>query len=146
MKRTILTASLSMLLTGGVLLAQQPTPAPDAQQPPPPMHQHHAPSPEHQAKHLSKILNLTPDQTAKLEPILASRDQQMKAIQANGQLTQADARQQMRALHQSTEQQLAGVLSPDQLQQMKAMHHEHGPHGPHGGPNHGQPQTPPPAA
>jgi len=144
MKRTIVTSAISMLLTGGVLLAQQPTP--DATQPPPPMHQHHAPSPEHQAKHLSKVLNLTPDQTAKLEPILASRDQQMQAIHANGQLTQADARQQMRALHQSTEQQLATVLTPDQLQQMKAMHHEHGPHGPHGGPNHGQPPPPPPAA
>jgi Spy/CpxP family protein refolding chaperone len=140
MKRTLLTASLSLLLTGGVLLGQQPAPAPDAQQPPPPMHRHHAPNPEHQARHLAKVLNLTPDQTAKLEPILANRDQQMEAIHANGQLTQADARQQMRALHQSTEQQLASVLTPDQMAQMKAMHH-----GPHGhGPQEAPGQQPPP--
>jgi Spy/CpxP family protein refolding chaperone len=138
MKRTLLTASISLLLTGGVLLAQQP--APDAQQPP--MHQHHAPNPEHQARHLAKVLNLTPDQTAKLEPILANRDQQMEAIHSNGQLTQADARQQMRALHQSTEQQLAGILTPDQIAQMKAMHHGPHGHGPHGAPDQ-QPPPPP---
>jgi hypothetical protein len=49
----------------------------------------------------------------------------------------------MKALHQTTEQQLAGVLSPEQLQQMKQMHH--GPRGGHGqwqggGAPQGQPQ------
>ncbi len=136
MKRLILPAALVLALAGTAAFAPQP----DPNQPPPPMRHHHKPSPEQQVRHLTKALNLTPDQAAKLEPILANRDQQMQAIHSNGQLTQQDARQQMKALHQSTEQQLAGVLTPDQLQQMKAMHH-----GPHGRGPGGPSQPPPPS-
>jgi hypothetical protein len=53
----------------------------------------------------------------------------------------------MKALHQSTEQQLATILTPDQLQQMKQMHH--GPHGQGGqwqGGQHGQWQGNAPSA
>jgi hypothetical protein len=35
-------------------------------------------------------------------------------------------KQQMKAIHQQTMQQLATVLTPDQLQQMKSRHHGHG--------------------
>jgi Spy/CpxP family protein refolding chaperone len=138
MKRLILPAALVFALAGTAAFAQQP----DTNQPPPPMHHHRKPSPEQETRHLTKALNLTPDQAARLEPILANRDQQMQAIHANGQLTQQDARQQMKALHQSTEQQLAGVLTPDQLQQMKSMHHD--PHG-HGPRDPNQPPPPPPS-
>ncbi len=140
MNRTLLAASLVLALSGGVALAQQP----DGPPPPPPGHHFraHKRNPEQEVKHLTRALNLSPDQAAKLEPILASRDQQMEAIHSNGQLTQQAAREQMKALHQSTEQQLAGVLSPAQLQQMKQM--RRGPHGPRGGwqggPPQGQPQ------
>jgi len=140
MKRTASLATLALLLSGGIALAQQPA-APDATTPPP--HEHHAPNPQHEAKHLAKVLNLTPDQTAKLEPILADRDQKLAAIRSNGQLSQQDARQQMKALHESTEQQLQTVLTPAQIQQMKSMHHEG--HEGHGGPNQPAPSTPPSA-
>lgn len=144
MKRLILPAAflsgaLLLALTGATGFAQTPY----AGQPPPPPHQHHQPNPEQQTRHLTKALNLTPEQAAKLEPILANRDQQMQAIHSNGQLTQQDARRQMKALHQLTEQQIAGVLTPDQLQQMKAMHH--GPHG-HAPRDAIQPPPPPPSA
>ena len=128
----LLSAALIIALGGGVALAQQTAPAPqDGQQPQGPhAWHHHAPNPQREADHLAKRLSLTPDQTAKLEPILASREQQMQAIRANGQLSQQDAHMQMRALHKSTQDQLASILTPEQLQQMKQMHH--GPHGPHG--------------
>ncbi len=61
---------------------------------------------------LSKRLNLTPDQTAKLEPILADRDQKISALFANSQLAPQDRREQFKAIHQATEQQLATVLTP----------------------------------
>jgi Spy/CpxP family protein refolding chaperone len=141
MKRTILAAALSLALAGNAAFAQQPAPTPDAQQPQP--KPHHAPNPQHEAKHLSKVLNLTPDQTAKLEPILADRDQKMEALRSNTTLAPKDMHQQMRAIQQDTQQQLSGVLTPDQIQQMKAMRHEHGPHG---GPNQAQPAPPPPSA
>jgi protein CpxP len=131
MKRILLPAALAFALCGSFAVAQQP----DQQQAPAPVerHHHHAPDPQKAAAMLSKKLNLTPDQTAKLEPILADRDQKMSALMANTALAPQDRRQQFMAIHQATEQQLAGVLTPDQLQQMKAM--RHGRRGHHGDPN-----------
>lgn len=139
MNRTLLAATLLLALSGGAALAQQP--APDGQQPPPPMR--HQPNPNRETKRLTRELNLTPDQAAKLEPILASRDQQMEAIRSNGQLTQQDAHMQMRALEKSTHDQLAAVLTPEQMEQMKQMRHH--PRGPQGPPPDGQQQAPPSA-
>jgi hypothetical protein len=150
MKRTFLTAAIAVALSSGLALAQAPqqTPPPDGQAGAPPHHfRHHKPSPEHEAAHLTKALNLTPDQTARLEPILADRDQKMAALWQDQNLAPQDKHAQMKAIHQSTEQQLATVLTPDQLQQMKAMRHEHGPRGPHGQwQGHPQQQPPPPPA
>lgn len=131
---TVLAAGLTM---AG---AQQPQAAPDsaapAQQQAPATQgyrHHHAPNPQKQAEMLSKKLNLSADQTAKLEPILATRDQQMQAVWQNSQIAPQDRHQQMRAIDQQTEQQLSTVLSPDQLTQLKAMrHHGHGRHGQNG--------------
>jgi len=143
MKRTVLTAALALAFAGTAAFAQQTAPAtPDSQTPAPPMRHHGPPNPQHEAKHLSKVLNLTPDQTAKLEPILADRDQKIAALFQNQSLAPQDKHAQMKAIHQSTEQQLTGVLTPDQLQQMKAMRHGHGPHG---GPHQAPPPAPPSA-
>ncbi len=148
MKRSLLTAALVLTFGAGAALAQQAPPPPQDTPQGPPMH-HHQPNPQREAEHLARRLNLTPDQTAKLEPILANRQQQIEAIHNNGQLTQQDARLQMRALQKSTHDQLAAILTPEQLQQMKEMRRgPHGPGGPHGQfqgqPQGGQPQGPPP--
>jgi Spy/CpxP family protein refolding chaperone len=142
MNRTLLAATLVLALSGGVAIAQQPAPAPDGQQPSPHQFHHRQPSPQREAEHLSKRLNLSPDQTAKLEPIFANRDQQMETIRSNGQLTQQDAHMQMRALMKTTNDQLSSVLTPDQMQQMRQM--RRGPHGMHGQWQGGQQQAPPP--
>jgi hypothetical protein len=126
--RNLLASALVLSLGAGVALAQQTTSS-DAPTPPP--HRgFHKPSPEREIKHLTKALSLTPDQAARLEPVLANRDQQMEAIRTNGQLTQQAAREQMKALHQTTEQQFASILTPAQLEEMK--HMRRGPHGPGG--------------
>jgi hypothetical protein len=108
-------------------------------------HQHHAPNPQRQAERMSKQLNLSADQTAKLTPILADRDQKFQALMQDQSLTPQQRHEQMHAIQQSTEQQLAGVLTPDQLQQAKAMRHNHrrfnGPNSPNG--ENQQPPTPP---
>jgi Spy/CpxP family protein refolding chaperone len=132
MKRLLIPAALVLVLAGSVAVAQSPastTTPPDAQKN---FHNHHAPSPERQAAHLSKELNLTPDQTAKLTPIFADRDQKIAALRGNGQAPSPDMRQQMHAIQKSTNEQLATVLTPDQLQQMKSMRHGRGEHGRHG--------------
>ena len=142
MKRTILPAALALVLAGSVAFAQQPqtAPAPDAQQPTAAPHHHRHPSPERETARLTKKLNLTTDQAAKIEPILADRDQKMKDLWSNTALAPQDKHQQMRAIHESTQQQLDAVLTPDQVQQLKAMHHGHRGNGQE------QPPTPPPAA
>ena len=142
MNRLLVPAALALALAASVAVAQNPTPpAPGT---PPPDGQrhfhHHPPNPQREAEHIGNALNLSPEQTAKLTPIFASRDEQMKALWQNQQLAPQDKHQQMHAIDKSTHEQLATVLSPEQLQQLRTMHHEHGEHGHHG------PPPPPPAA
>lgn len=139
MHRAYLPKALALtLLTAGLSIAgaQQTQTAPDsnATQGNAPYHHHHAPNPQRQAEFISKKLNLTPDQTAKIEPILATRDQQMQSLWQNQQLAPQDRHQQMRSINQTAQQQMATVLSPDQMAQLKAMRHgrHHGPHGENG--------------
>ncbi len=146
MKRILLPAALAF--AGTLAFAQTPgirqspdtsqqaaTAAPSASAQ---LRQRHAHDPHKAALHMSKELNLTPDQTAKIEPILADRQQKVSALMANTALDPQSRKTQMRAIHEASEQQLAGVLTPDQLQQLKSMHRGH-----HG---HGQPPPTPPAA
>ena len=124
MKNLLITTSLALSLSFGAAFAQQttsPQDTPPAGQGYP--HHHHAPNPQRQAAFVSQKLGLSADQTAKLEPIFATQDQQMQTLWQNQQLTPQDRHAQMRAIHQQTEQQLSGVLNPDQMAQLKAMHH-----------------------
>ena len=145
MNRTILSTAIALALTGSMALAQQQTPAPASPQAGAPQHQWHQrrPNPEREAARISRVLNLSPDQTAKLEPIFADRDQKIAALWQNQNLAPQDRHQQMRAIQQGTREQLSTVLTPDQLQQLKTLRHEHGPHGPGQWQGHGQPPAPP---
>ena len=95
---------------------------------------------------ISKKLNLSADQTAKLTPILTDRAQKTQALFQDQSLTPDQRHAQMKAIHENTEQQLATVLSPDQLQQLKSMKHGHrgdwGQRGPNGNPTRLTPQNP----
>jgi periplasmic protein CpxP/Spy len=120
MKRFLLSTSLALALSGTLVFAQQPaTPAPAAKH-------HHAHSPQRETARLTKKLNLTADQSAKLEPILADRDQKIAALTSDTSITPMIMKKQMHAIHQQTREQLATVLTPDQLQQMKSFRHGHG--------------------
>jgi protein CpxP len=135
MKRVLLSASLALALSGTLVFAQSTTattPAPAGKH-----HRHHPKDPQQQAAWLSKKLNLSPDQTAKVEPILADSSQKMAALHSNTSISHEQWKQQAQTIHESTKQQLAAVLTPEQLQQMKSMHH----HRFHGAPNQNQPQT-----
>lgn len=136
MTRLILPTALFFALSGGLAFAQNQAPEPPPNQAAPAHHQHPH-NPQKEAEHLSQRLNLTPDQTSKLEPILADRDQKLEAIRSNTSLTQQDAWAQVRAVQKSTHDQLATVLTPEQMQ---AMHPHHGRRGGNGT----QPTNPPP--
>jgi Spy/CpxP family protein refolding chaperone len=146
MKRIILSTALAVALTGAVAIAQQQTPPASPQDTPagaPMHHGHHQPDPQRQAARLAKQLNLSADQTAKLTPILADTDQKFQALRQNSSLTPDQRHEQMRSIHQNTEQQLATVLTPDQLQQFKTMRHNHRGNGPRGPSTQAQPPAPP---
>ena len=128
------------LLVATTAVAQAPAdPAPAQAQA---MHAHKHADAEHQAKHLTKKLGLSPDQAAQLQPILADRDQKMQALSANSSLDPKSMHQQRRAIASDTDQKLSAILTPDQQQQyaaMKAAHH-------HGRGRHDSPTAPPAAA
>jgi periplasmic protein CpxP/Spy len=131
MKRILLSASLSIALSGVFAVAQATNPPNSSPAPSSKGHyvHHHHHNPQREAAFLSKKLNLTSDQTAKLEPILANRDQKMAALWSNSSLTPDERKQQMRTIHQDTEQQLSTILTPDQLEQLKSHHGGHGSRG-----------------
>ena len=137
MKRLIVTSSLALALSCGAAFAQTADPrqalaaqpSDEGQNAAPMHHGHHRPNPQRQAEMISRKLNLTPDQTSKIEPILANRDQQMEALHSNTQLAPEDRHAQMKTINQQVEQQMSGILSPDQMAQLKAMRrggHHHG--------------------
>ena len=155
MKRKLLSTALGFILTGALTgaaaFAQQAQPtlpensSPNANAP---FHHrgHHGPNPQKQAEMISKKLNLSSDQTAKLTPILTDRAQKTQALFQDQSLTQDQRRAQMKAIRENTQQQLATVLSPDQIQQLKTMRHGRrggwGQHSPNATPNQAQPQNP----
>lgn len=136
MNRLVLSTALALALFGAIAVAQQPD---AAQAPTAAKTHHHARNPQHEAARLAKRLNLTTDQTAKLEPILADRDQKIAALKSDTTIAPMIAHKQMHTIHQQTRQQIAAILTPDQIQQLKSRHHGHGASAPT------QPQTNPQA-
>lgn len=83
--------------------------------------QHAMPDPQKQTARLSRKLQLTPDQAAKIEPILANRMQQMQQMRADTSSSPRDVHQKMRALKQDTESQIQAILTDSQRQQYQQM-------------------------
>jgi periplasmic protein CpxP/Spy len=121
MNRLLLSTSLALALSGSLAFAQQP----DAASAPTAKH-HHAHNPQQEAAKISKELNLSVDQTAKLEPILADRNNKIAALKNDTTISQEAKKQQLHAIHQQTRQQLAAILTPDQMQQLRNSHHHRG--------------------
>ena len=121
MKHILLTAVLCLgSLSATAAIAQAP-----AQDAAPAQQRHMHRDPHRQAMHMSRKLGLSPDQTSRVEPILAKRRDGVMAIRQNASLTPDQRKAQMHDLKRNMRQQLAGVLTPDQMQQLKSMHRQH---------------------
>jgi Spy/CpxP family protein refolding chaperone len=85
-------------------------------------HEHHGPGPGHAMgnplEHLSKDLNLTDEQKAKVQPIIDQTKPQLEAIHQ-------EAMQKMQALLESTGAQIRPLLTPPQQQKFDAMKKAH---------------------
>lgn len=119
MSKTLpLVASLLIALgASGAALAQDTS---AAAAPAGAMQGHRQPDPEHQAQHLTKMLNLTPDQSNKIAAILQQRQQQFTALKSDSSADPMAQRQKMRDLMKSSQSQIDAVLTDAQRQQWQA--------------------------
>jgi protein CpxP len=74
-----------------------------------------------QIAHLSKKLNLSADQQAKLKPIFEDQRKQMEAIHNDSSLSREDRFSKMQALRQSSDTQIKGVLTDEQQKSFDKM-------------------------
>jgi len=107
----------------GAALAQQGTAAPAAApaDSAAAMPGHQPPDPQQQMARLSRKLQLTPAQEAKIGPILQSRQQQMQQLRADTSMAPSDRRTKMREIMQDSNTQLQSVLTDSQKQQYQQM-------------------------
>ncbi len=78
---------------------------------------HGAADPQQQLDRLTKRLQLSPDQVAKIQPILQSRQQQAEAVRSDSSLKGADRRAKLLSIMQDADSQLQAVLTDTQRQQ-----------------------------
>src|SRR3954467_5114836 len=81
--------------------------------------------PQARLDHMSKVLNLTDDQKAKIKPILDNENQQMQGLKSDTSTAKQDKRAKMMDIHKSTMDQIRPILNSDQQakldQQMQKM-------------------------
>jgi Spy/CpxP family protein refolding chaperone len=70
---------------------------------------------------ISQQLNLTPEQKAKILPILADEGPKVQAIKNDNSLSRMQKIQQIRAIHHQTDPQMKAILSPEQYQKLQAI-------------------------
>ena len=73
------------------------------------------------AEAVAQKLNLTPQQKAKVLPILKEEAPKLEQIKSNSSLTGLQKMKELRAIHNETTPQLQQILSPDQYQKLQAM-------------------------
>jgi len=70
---------------------------------------------------IAQQLNLTPQQKAKILPILADEGPKVQAIKNSNSLSSMQKIQQIRAIHHQTDPQMKAILSPEQYQKLQAI-------------------------
>ncbi len=70
---------------------------------------------------IAQQLNLTPEQKAKVLPILRDEAPKVQAIKNDNSLSKIQKVQQLRAIHQQTDPQMKAILSPEQYQKLQAI-------------------------
>lgn len=110
----------------------------------PPEHGHRQFDPARRTEMLTKQLKLTSDQQAKVLDILKSQQSQMESLRSDSSVSQEDRRLKMMEIHKASDDQIRGLLDPDQQKKWEAMQSRRGQwqgHPPDGnGPNDNHPQ------
>lgn len=78
--------------------------------------------PIREGAHLNERLHLTPGQQGQIKPILENEFDKMKSIQDDSSLSEEQKQEELKTLQQDTDQQIKGLLTPDQIAQLEQMH------------------------
>jgi periplasmic protein CpxP/Spy len=70
---------------------------------------------------ISQQLNLTPQQKAKVLPILREEGPKVQAIKNDNSMSRMQKIQAVKAIHQQTDPQMKAILSPEQYQKLQAI-------------------------
>jgi periplasmic protein CpxP/Spy len=82
---------------------------------------------------LTKQLNLTSDQQAKVLDIFKTEQSQMEGLRSDSSLSQEDRHSKMMEIHKTTNDQVRGLLDPDQQKKFDTMQSQHQQWGHHEG-------------
>jgi Spy/CpxP family protein refolding chaperone len=93
-------------------------------------HGPHRMDPDAQLQHMTKALDLTPDQQAQIKPLLVAREQEAQQLMQDQSLAQEDRHAKMKAIQDETKGKILAVLNDTQKEKFEAMHSRGG----HGGP------------
>jgi periplasmic protein CpxP/Spy len=118
MKKAIFATLLSSTLCLSIPATLAALPADDAAAP---AAAHSMPTPEQVVSKMTSKLSLTPDQAAKITPIVADRQQKLKAIAADTTASHADRKTQAKAAYGDSDAQIKAILTPDQQAKYAAM-------------------------
>ena len=129
MKATLtLIAALALATTAATTLAQTPAPSPAES-----AECHGGKHNKHDGNGIFASLNLTPDQKAKIDVLLADLRSKTETILSNAALTPEQKKEQIRGLREANRTKIDAILTPDQLAQLqkakadhKGGHHKHG--------------------
>ncbi|MGC2711380.1 MAG: hypothetical protein WA252_19765, partial [Candidatus Sulfotelmatobacter sp.] len=77
--------------------------------------------PQQRTEMLTKRLNLTSDQQAKVLDTLKSEQSQMESLRSDTSLSREDRHSKMMEIHKTTDDQIRGLLDPDQQKKWDAM-------------------------
>jgi Spy/CpxP family protein refolding chaperone len=71
------------------------------------------------AEAIAQQLNLTPQQKAKVLPILAEEAPKVEKLKNDNSLSRMQKMQQIKAIHQQTDPQLKAILTPEQYKKLQ---------------------------
>ncbi len=84
-------------------------------------HRGHGQMEEHRIEHMTKALNLTPDQVTQVKAIGASSHDQMRALHEDTATAPADKRAKMMAIHEDSMTKVRALLTDEQKTKFDAM-------------------------
>jgi protein CpxP len=73
---------------------------------------------------IAKYLSLTPEQKAKVLPILGDEAPKVRAIKNDNSLSRMQRAQKIKAMQQQNDPQMKAILSPAQYQKLQGMRHK----------------------